>query len=95
MTKIIQVSSLEAVGTFGRVVTLFRHEDVNPFGPMHITVDDGNVDDSHLDFVQRQMIDKGASIEEWELLNKLKELTVQERRDAWDEAFRFPRDESK
>lgn len=62
-----------------RAVELIDHDNVNHFGPMHITVEDGNMDDGNLDFVESEMKKEGASAEEWELLKLLREMEEIER----------------
>lgn len=72
---------------FDRVVELFNHENVNGFGPMHIVVEDGNVFNTHLDSVEVYMKKEGASAEEWELLNLLRQLDENTRFEAWEKSI--------
>lgn len=60
-------------------------ENVDGFGVMHIVVEDGNMDDGNLYFVETEMAKHGASDDERELLALLRTMTVEEREDAWDE----------
>lgn len=60
--------------------------EVDEFGPMHIAVSDGNMDDSHLDFIQREMDAKGATNLEHELMKLLRSMSVEQREQAWEYA---------
>ncbi len=71
---------------FDRVVQLLNHDNVNSYGPMHIAVEDGNMDDGNLDFVEEQMKIGGASDEEWELLRLLRQMHEDDRNLAWESA---------
>lgn len=57
---------------------------VDEFGVMHIIVSDGNMDDHHIEWVEQEM-DRGGhrDADERELLAILKEMTVDERDEAW------------
>jgi hypothetical protein len=59
---------------------------VDPFGPMHIAVDDGNMTDDDLDFVEGVMRKGGAAADEWELLRLLRDMTEEERIELWETA---------
>lgn len=65
-------------------IALLMHDNVDPFGPMHIVVADGNMDDGNLDFCEAEMRKCGASIEEWELLSVLRGMSVEKRDEAWE-----------
>jgi len=69
---------------FYRVVLLINHDEVNHFGPMHIAVSDGNMDDGNLDFIEGEMKNRGATAQEWELLNLLRQMHANERFAAWE-----------
>ena len=53
---------------------------VDPYGALHIVVEDGNMEDSHLDFCRRQ-----PDLLVWErvLLDELAKLSVDEREEIW------------
>lgn len=60
-----------------RVGELLRVVDY--FGAMHIVVEDGNVEDRDLDFVEAEMAKAAPIAEEIELLALLRAMTVSER----------------
>jgi hypothetical protein len=57
---------------------------VAPWGPMHIAVDDGNMTDGNLDFVESVMRKETATADEWELLRLLRAMSEDERFDLWE-----------
>jgi hypothetical protein len=59
-------------------------EKADEFGPMHIVVGDGNMEDSSLEFVEREMQKRGATRLEWKLLVELEKMTIDERYELWD-----------
>jgi hypothetical protein len=64
-----------------RAAELMR--SVDEFGPLHIIVGDGNVDDCHL-----AMCEPGAATDdERELLKLLKAMTLDARDTVWDTAW--------
>lgn len=65
---------------FPRLRYLFR--EINEFGPLHIIVADGNIDDHHLDACTPK------TAEEAELISLLRKLDVEQRDQAWEQAVR-------
>jgi hypothetical protein len=58
-------------------------ESVDHFGPLHIVVGDGNMDDSSVAFCEGVMDREGGAPEERELIGLLKAIPVEEREELW------------
>ncbi len=69
---------------FDRTCHLFR--EANHWGPLHIVVEDGNLEDTHLDFCEER-IAKGdaATADEVELLKRLRAMSEDDRWAVWVE----------
>ncbi len=81
------MGTMTSTANYQRALVLMN--TVDPFGPMHTAVDDGNLDNGNLDFVEGVMREKGATLEEWELLRLLRLMTEDDRFELWDEAAGF------
>lgn len=63
---------------------------VNEFGVTHIITGDGNMDDSHIAFVEKEMntCSPPPTEDERELITLLKMMTIDAREGLWDSIYR-------
>jgi hypothetical protein len=67
---------------FERTCRLFR--EANPWGPLHIVVEDGNLKDHHLDFCEERIAaGDAATADEVELLKRLRAMSEDDRWAVW------------
>ena len=58
---------------------------VDEFGPLHIIVSDGNIDDCHIEMCEKNRYDeRELTDDERELLALLKAMTIDARESLWD-----------
>jgi len=66
-------------------------KSVNEFGVTHIITGDGNLDDSHIAWVEGQMkiCSPAPTEDEHELISLLKAMTIDAREKMWDSIYGF------